>query len=70
MVAFLGVILSVFIGIVFLCKVFGFSIFKEKPSGLPNGSMGHFPFLGETLAYLKPHHSNSLGFFLQDHCSR
>ncbi|KAG6394627.1 hypothetical protein SASPL_145216 [Salvia splendens] len=68
--AFLGVILSVFIGIVFLCKVFGFSIFKEKPSGLPNGSMWHFPFLGETLAYLKPHQSNSLGFFLQDHCSR
>ncbi|XP_057767041.1 LOW QUALITY PROTEIN: cytochrome P450 724B1 [Salvia miltiorrhiza] len=70
MAAFLVVILTLFLGIAILFKLFGISIFKENPAGLPDGSMGHFPFLGETLAYLKPHKSNSLGFFLQDHCSR
>ncbi|TXG55600.1 hypothetical protein EZV62_020856 [Acer yangbiense] len=33
------------------------------------GSFG-WPLLGETLKFLKPHHSNSPGSFLQDHCSR
>ncbi|KAG6424633.1 hypothetical protein SASPL_115051 [Salvia splendens] len=67
-----GVILSLFLGIVLIliCKVFGMWIFKDKPkSGLPDGSMWHFPLIGETLGFLKPHKSNSLGFFLQDHCS-
>ncbi|GFZ05190.1 cytochrome P450, family 724, subfamily A, polypeptide 1 [Actinidia rufa] len=36
---------------------------------LPRGSFG-WPLLGETLAFLKPHPSNSIGAFLQDHCSR
>ncbi|KAH6830492.1 cytochrome P450 [Perilla frutescens var. hirtella] len=70
MAAFLAVIFTLFLGIAFVFKLFGISIFKENPAGLPNGSMGHFPFLGETLAYLKPHKSNTLGFYLQDHCSR
>ncbi|XP_042500165.1 cytochrome P450 724B1 [Macadamia integrifolia] len=29
-----------------------------------------WPLLGETLAFLKPHKSNTLGSFLQEHCSR
>ncbi|XP_027348045.1 cytochrome P450 724B1 [Abrus precatorius] len=29
-----------------------------------------WPFLGETLGFLKSHTSNSLGSFLQEHCSR
>ncbi|XP_045799046.1 cytochrome P450 724B1 [Trifolium pratense] len=32
--------------------------------------MGWWPFLGETLNFLKPHESNSLGSFLQERCSR
>ncbi|EXC31414.1 Cytochrome P450 [Morus notabilis] len=32
--------------------------------------MGWLPFLGETLAFLKPHKSNSLGSFLQKRCFR
>ncbi|XP_019193534.1 PREDICTED: cytochrome P450 724B1 [Ipomoea nil] len=36
---------------------------------VPKGSFG-WPLLGETLAFLKPHPSNSIGSFLQDHCSR
>ncbi|XP_047949084.1 cytochrome P450 724B1-like [Salvia hispanica] len=56
--------------LILMCKVFGMWIFKEKPkSGLPDGSMWHFPLIGETLGFLKSHKSNSLGFFLQDHCS-
>lgn len=40
-----------------------------KGGHVPKGSFG-WPILGETLGFLKPHPSNSLGAFLQDHCSR
>lgn len=40
-----------------------------KGGHVPKGSFG-WPILGETLVFLKPHPSNSLGAFLQDHCSR
>lgn len=36
---------------------------------LPKGSFG-WPLLGETLSFLKPHPSNSVGAYLHDHCSR
>ncbi|CAI0552186.1 unnamed protein product [Linum tenue] len=38
-------------------------------NNLPKGSFG-CPLLGETLGFLNPHPSTSLGAFLQDHCSR
>ncbi|CAL5354778.1 unnamed protein product [Camellia sinensis] len=41
----------------------------QGPSNIPNGTMG-LPFLGETLSYLTPHNSNSMGSFLEKHCSR
>lgn len=40
-----------------------------KLSNVPKGTFG-LPLLGETLGFLKPHSSNSIGKFLQDHCSR
>ncbi|XP_007049443.2 PREDICTED: cytochrome P450 724B1 [Theobroma cacao] len=36
---------------------------------VPKGTFG-WPLLGETYSFLKPHSSNSVGAFLQDHCSR
>ncbi|GAB2285165.1 hypothetical protein Dimus_019617 [Dionaea muscipula] len=36
---------------------------------LPRGTFG-WPLLGETLCFVSPHPSNSIGLFLQDHCSR
>ena len=40
-----------------------------KHGHVPKGTFG-WPLLGETLTFLKPHPSNSLGAFLQDRCSR
>ncbi|KAL3526363.1 hypothetical protein ACH5RR_011019 [Cinchona calisaya] len=40
-----------------------------KDKNIPQGSMG-WPLIGETLDYLKSHKSNSIGEFLQEHCSR
>ncbi|KAK2969757.1 hypothetical protein RJ640_028037 [Escallonia rubra] len=53
----------------FYLRLTVFNILKQKPTDLPHGSMG-WPLLGETLGFLKPHKSNSMGSFLQQHCSR
>ncbi|KAK7395778.1 hypothetical protein VNO78_16348 [Psophocarpus tetragonolobus] len=70
MVEFLSFILTLFSGLafVFLFKYLNKNN-EDTPQKLPPGSMG-WPFFGETLSFLKPHRSNSLGSFLQEHCSR
>ncbi|XP_008229769.1 PREDICTED: cytochrome P450 724B1-like [Prunus mume] len=56
----LGLILNHFLPLLLL---------RLNGSPPPKGSFG-WPILGQTLAFLKPHPSNSLGAFLQHHCSR
>ncbi|XP_043703932.1 cytochrome P450 724B1-like [Telopea speciosissima] len=68
----LGLWLRLALGLVFLYFLF---VKRQQPntkddnSLLPHGNMG-WPFLGETLAFLKPHKSNTVGKFLQERCSR
>ncbi|ERN17490.1 cytochrome P450 90B1 isoform X1 [Amborella trichopoda] len=42
---------------------------ERKFQKVPPGRMG-WPFVGETLAYLKPHPSTSMGEFMEQHISR
>ncbi|XP_010263684.1 PREDICTED: cytochrome P450 90B1-like [Nelumbo nucifera] len=42
---------------------------KEKEVKLPPGKMG-WPFLGETMGYLKPHPATSMGEFMEQHIAR
>ncbi|XP_073141127.1 cholesterol 22-monohydroxylase CYP90B51 isoform X1 [Henckelia pumila] len=49
--------------------IFNFRRRRRKPFNLPRGSMG-WPFLGETLAYLKPYRATTVGKFMEEHISR
>ncbi|CAI9758560.1 unnamed protein product [Fraxinus pennsylvanica] len=68
---FMPVYLALFFGLSYSLKLLWISIFKQKSTDLqlPKGNMG-WPLVGETLAFLKPHKSNSISNFIQEHCSR
>ncbi|PIN24137.1 Cytochrome P450 CYP4/CYP19/CYP26 subfamily [Handroanthus impetiginosus] len=56
--------------LVFLSLIFfNFLRRKQKSLNLPPGSMG-WPFLGETIAYLKPYPATTIGKFMEEHISR
>ncbi|OIT32038.1 PREDICTED: cytochrome P450 724B1-like [Nicotiana attenuata] len=71
-----GILLVVTLVIGFVGFVFGIVLnhfwplfINIKLGHVPKGTFG-WPLLGETLSFLKPHPSNSIGNFLQEHCSR
>ncbi|KAI8533561.1 hypothetical protein RHMOL_Rhmol10G0020300 [Rhododendron molle] len=72
-ISLLPIALAIFIGLALsflhFLKLFSSFVKQEGPSNIPNGSMG-WPFIGETLGYLIPHKSNSMGSYLESHCSR
>ncbi|KAH7841926.1 hypothetical protein Vadar_013176 [Vaccinium darrowii] len=67
---FLPAALAIFIGLaLFFPSLLKLFFVKQQPSNIPNGNMG-WPFIGESLGFLRPHKSNSMGSFLEKHCSR
>ncbi|CAL5430926.1 unnamed protein product [Camellia sinensis] len=62
-----ALLLEVLLPLVF--PILQFFFVRQEPSNIPNGTM-ELPFLGETLSYLTPHNSKSMGSFLEKHCSR
>ncbi|XAR51933.1 hypothetical protein NMG60_11006740 [Bertholletia excelsa] len=69
MMGLLPFVLAFMLGLVLFLPLRKVLFGSREPPNLPNGTMG-FPLVGETLGYLKPHKSTSLGSFLERHCSR
>ncbi|XP_011012625.1 PREDICTED: cytochrome P450 724B1-like [Populus euphratica] len=64
-----GVLVGITGGLLGLIMNHFLPMFLKLGHNVPKGSFG-WPLLGETLGFLKPHPSNTLGAFLRDHCSR
>ncbi|KAL3526111.1 hypothetical protein ACH5RR_014483 [Cinchona calisaya] len=68
----LPVAFAIFVGLIALISVSSQTLIVKRvknDNNIPPGSLG-WPLFGETLQYLKPHKSNSIGQFLQERCSR
>ncbi|ERN19107.1 hypothetical protein AMTRI_Chr10g7980 [Amborella trichopoda] len=64
-----SLVLGCFGVLVFTLVFLHFLSFFKRHGVVPCGSVG-WPLLGETLEFLSPHPSNSIGGFLHEHCSR
>uniref|UniRef100_A0A6N2MGE3 Cytochrome P450 724B1 n=1 Tax=Salix viminalis TaxID=40686 RepID=A0A6N2MGE3_SALVM len=64
-----GILVGIIGGMLGLIMNHFLPMFLKLGDNVPKGSFG-WPILGETLGFLKPHPSNTIGAFLQDHCSR
>ncbi|XP_051127318.1 cholesterol 22-monohydroxylase CYP90B51 [Andrographis paniculata] len=67
-----GMELAVTLGLTAMISVLIFVIRRRRKNRRPNlppGSMG-WPFLGETIAYLKPYPATTVGEFMERHISR
>ncbi|GJM85385.1 hypothetical protein PR202_ga01830 [Eleusine coracana subsp. coracana] len=69
MVAGVLLVAVVAAGLLLVAAVFRHFLPLLRNPGAPRGSFG-WPFVGETLGFLRPHASNTTGAFLHDHITR
>ncbi|CAH9087027.1 unnamed protein product [Cuscuta epithymum] len=62
-------VLSLIIASLLTINFFKRKHYQHQNLNLPPGKMG-WPFLGETIGYLKPYSATSIGYFMEDHILR